>query len=204
MMSGIEGALASSGRGVNLHDPRAHRARDAILSAAFALADQAPAALTVSSVVQRAGISKSTFYQHFADIDDLCAFVLDDTLDAINADDLAARSHHENAFETTVRGHRRVIEHLSSHPRFFAHILGAPERARVRDRFINRVAARLESSMRIAAPTRDDDTIRAAALYVAAGFVTVTSAWLPRCEHGSAERLAVELASLAPEWFRAR
>ncbi|GAA3886852.1 hypothetical protein GCM10022381_31160 [Leifsonia kafniensis] len=55
-------------------DPRAIRSRDALLAIAEQLLDEAHAdGLTVTEVASRAGVSRPTFYQHFADVSALIA-----------------------------------------------------------------------------------------------------------------------------------
>lgn len=54
-------------------DPRAARSYDALIAAMDELLDERedPAAVKITEIVQRAGISRPTFYQHFADVPDL-------------------------------------------------------------------------------------------------------------------------------------
>ena len=57
-----------------LTDPRAIRSRAALLAVAEQLLDEAHAdELTVTEVASRAGVSRPTFYQHFADVSALIA-----------------------------------------------------------------------------------------------------------------------------------
>lgn len=56
-------------------DPRAERVRAKLRDAAFALAhERAVDQLTVSDIVDRAGVSRQVFYQHFRDRDDAIAY----------------------------------------------------------------------------------------------------------------------------------
>ncbi|MDX1883718.1 helix-turn-helix domain-containing protein [Mycolicibacterium sp. 120270] len=56
-------------------DPRAERVRAKLRDAAFALAHERPVdQLTVSDIVDRAGVSRQVFYQHFRDRDDAIAY----------------------------------------------------------------------------------------------------------------------------------
>ena len=55
-------------------DPRAERVRARLREAAFALAHDGPVdGLTVGDIVDRAGVSRQAFYQHFRDRDDAVA-----------------------------------------------------------------------------------------------------------------------------------
>lgn len=59
----------------NSVDPRAERVRAKLRDAALALAHERPVdRLTVADIVDRAGVSRQVFYQHFADRDDAVAY----------------------------------------------------------------------------------------------------------------------------------
>ena len=59
----------------NSVDPRAQRVRAKLRDAALALAHEHPVdRLTVADIVDRAGVSRQVFYQHFRDRDDAIAY----------------------------------------------------------------------------------------------------------------------------------
>lgn len=59
----------------NSVDPRAERVRAKLRDAALALAHERPVdQLTVADIVDRAGVSRQVFYQHFRDRDDAIAY----------------------------------------------------------------------------------------------------------------------------------
>ncbi len=61
----------------NSVDPRAERVRAKLRDAAFALAHGRPVdQLTAADIVERAGVSRQVFYQHFADRDDAIAYAV--------------------------------------------------------------------------------------------------------------------------------
>lgn len=61
----------------NSVDPRAERVRGKLRDAAFALAHERPVdTLTVGDIVDRAGVSRQVFYQHFRDRDDAVAYAV--------------------------------------------------------------------------------------------------------------------------------
>src|SRR5438093_242162 len=66
-------------------DARARRSRDALGSALIALMQEKPFdAITVQDVLDRAGVSRSTFYQHFSDKDDLFSSDADEFLEMMS------------------------------------------------------------------------------------------------------------------------
>lgn len=59
-------------------DPRAARTRQRLQEALFELArERGIAELSVSDVAERAGVNRSTFYQHYSDLDTVLADALD-------------------------------------------------------------------------------------------------------------------------------
>jgi len=63
-------------------DARVERTRRSLQQALFALAQEQPYdEVTVSDIVDRAGVNRSSFYQHFADKETLLAFALETAAD---------------------------------------------------------------------------------------------------------------------------
>lgn len=68
-------------------DPRALRTRQALQRALLDLAAERPfEELTVGDIARRAGVNRSTFYQHYADRETLLADALDEVLAATSID----------------------------------------------------------------------------------------------------------------------
>ena len=62
-------------------DARVVRTRRSLQESLFALARERPLEeLTVADIVQRAGVNRSSFYQHYADKDTLLADAIDPIL----------------------------------------------------------------------------------------------------------------------------
>ncbi|HKV21452.1 MAG TPA: TetR family transcriptional regulator [Mycobacterium sp.] len=71
----------------NSVDPRAERVRAKLRDAAFALAHERPVdQLTVGDIVDRAGVSRQVFYQHFRDRDDAVAYAIASAFASATAD----------------------------------------------------------------------------------------------------------------------
>jgi AcrR family transcriptional regulator len=115
-----------------------------------AVADKGYARVAVADVIERAGVSRKTFYEQFANkdecflaaydatVDELLA-TIDEALDAVAPDWLAAHRAGVNAY----------LEALAASPEFakafLIEVLGAgPEALSRRDRVQNRFAAQLE------------------------------------------------------------
>ncbi|HLS14598.1 MAG TPA: TetR/AcrR family transcriptional regulator [Beutenbergiaceae bacterium] len=189
-------------RTVNLGDPRAQRSREAILRAAQDIADHRDSTFSIAEVIRRSGISKSTFYLHFADLDDLCFHLLEASLTTINADDVRARTRHDDPRAVTWAGHARVVDHLLQRRSLYLELISTSARARVRERFTHLIADLLHHSMAATAAAPERSQIRVSALYVASGFTTVVTEWLDGRLHLDRDELVEALVGLAPPWFR--
>jgi AcrR family transcriptional regulator len=183
-------------------DPRAVRSRAALLAAALRLAEQAPATLTVGTLIDAAAVSRSTFYAHFDDLDDVYFALLDESLDGISADDLAARSRGDDPAEIALRGHARVIRHLAEHRALFASVLAPPKRARVRARFTRRLADLFIRSVEASPAHPDRAALELWALYTAGGFTAAVAEWLTGEVDVDEAELTRLLTSMSPPWFR--
>lgn len=189
-------------RTVNLGDPRAQRSRAAILRAAHDIADRRDSAFTVGEIIRRSGVSKSTFYLHFADLDALCFHLLEASLTTINVDDVRARTRHDDPHAVTWAGHTRVVDHLIQRRSLYLELISTSARARVRERFVHLIADLLHHSMAATAAAPERSQIRASALYVASGFTTVVTEWLDGSLQLDRDELVETLVGLAPHWFR--
>ncbi|WP_162457745.1 TetR/AcrR family transcriptional regulator [Actinotalea caeni] len=86
-------------------DPRIARTRRSLREALFALARERPLdEISVSDIAERAGVNRSTYYQHYSDKNTLLADALDAVIDeAIGADEAAI---------TEAEGARILLEYL--------------------------------------------------------------------------------------------
>ena len=126
--------------------------RERMLAAmSAAVAEQTYAAVAVADVIERAGVSRKTFYEHFANREEcfLAAFdaAVDLILDAIDAEIRAAG---RDAVRAAVAGTRCYLEWLAANPAhartFLIEVLGAGPRALARrtavhERFAAQLAA---------------------------------------------------------------
>ena len=73
-----------SAAGSSRTDPRTRRSRDALIAAAGALlAELDPDDISITDIAQRAGLSRPTVYQHFADKESALAAVIQVRIDGI-------------------------------------------------------------------------------------------------------------------------
>lgn len=162
--------------------------------------------LSVNAIAQRAGVSRSTFYLQFADVDSLALSMLVDVFRAVGQDDLSARRTpgvdiHALAESSFVR----LGEHMESRRVFYRASLEWKLTSRVReelvDAYAEHVLATIDADPGILPPGLDRVD---ASRFVAGGVLAILAAWL-RDEDTtvSAEprRLAARLVALMPVWL---
>lgn len=102
-------------------DARAQRSRDALAKAVLGLAAERDASeLTASEVATRAGVHRSTFYEHASSPVDLLHSVLREELDAIRTEHLGDGADAAAVTATTLA----VLDHIDSHAVIYRRGLG--------------------------------------------------------------------------------
>ncbi|MCI9078645.1 MAG: TetR/AcrR family transcriptional regulator [Lachnospiraceae bacterium] len=107
-----------------IQDERYHVADEAIYDAFFlVLKEKELDKITVSDVIKRAGIVRSTFYNHFENIPDLVTAIEDKTINDIFA--LMNTFHPENDWDMCKSYYLTICEYTMTNP-FLANMLSAP------------------------------------------------------------------------------
>jgi AcrR family transcriptional regulator len=163
------------------------RSRDRLIDAVVELLSER-SAVSVTDVVERAGVTRPTFYNAFGDVATAC--------------EAAARSRLDRAFAPEapvdtgemVDALARVLTALREDAAFFSHVLSGPAGTRVLGIAIDYVASRIRSASPVsrslaAGPLPLPDTSRA----LAAGVVWWMLAALDETPPPSAGRLAARL-----------
>lgn len=111
-------------------DPRIARTRHALRQALTEIArDRDVEEISVGDITERAGVNRSTFYQHYGDKSDLLA----DVLDVITADlvsQVSADLEPAQAYQVLVRYLQHVQDNMSLYRQIFSDAVaaGAPDR----------------------------------------------------------------------------
>jgi AcrR family transcriptional regulator len=158
-------------------DARVERTRRALQGALLDLARERPYdELSISLIAERAGVNRSSFYQHYGDRDELLA----DALDA--AADAAGASAPELELVPTGRppeGMTHFLSHFADHAELYRRALGPRGSALVVARLRSRVAALVrEGVARTHSHAFDEMPIEVAAAGLAGSIVGVITAWL--------------------------
>lgn len=127
-------------------DPRIARTRTSLQSALLELAhENGLNGVTVAEITERAGVNRSTFYQHYDDKDTLLA----DALDAAMAEVGQALSGEVDAEGVPVEFYK-YLAHVSDNVTLYRHVLGDHGSAVVAARLRNRLNTIITSALEAA------------------------------------------------------
>ena len=173
------------------------RTRAAIIAAVEELSDQG-VDLTVAALVRTAGISRASFYAHFAGLDELALVLSRDAFAAIDA--LWAGDPDEPA-DALRHSQRRLVEHYRKNRGLYATVAGLPVSKDVHLAGVRAMASVIERAVR-ADPRRPAALEPAAtARYIAGAAYGLIDAWLGGEIELDDEALVEHLVRLLPTWF---
>jgi AcrR family transcriptional regulator len=176
-------------------DPRIQRTRSSLQDALLTICKKRDLDdVSISEIAEAAGVNRTTFYQHYPDIDTLLA----DALDAIAVEasaqlelDLPSAS----AAEPRDIIHK-YLEHVHENASLYRRVLNSSGSPVTVDRLTARVAAIAEAGMRQAETSEAQIPVTVAAASMAGAFVGVVRAWLRQRPLPSADT-ATEWAMIA-------
>lgn len=179
-------------------DPRIKRTRSSLQHALLELCkDRDLESVSVSEVAEAAGVNRTTFYQHYPDINTLLA-------DAI--DSIAAGAHAQldvGAEPGTPASPREVIskfmQHVYENRTLYRKVLGEAGSPVIVERLTQRATSMAEAGMRAVGTPETGMPITIAAASVAGSFIAIVRAWLRMKPMPSAETATDwALAALSP------
>ncbi|WP_282857287.1 TetR/AcrR family transcriptional regulator [Pseudoclavibacter helvolus] len=178
-------------------DPRPARTQAAIVAAVERLSARGEE-VTVPAIVAEAGVSRSTFYAQFKDLDALAVRILTEVFTQIEALDLSLRET-QTPIETARATTSQLVAEFAKRRTLYAGVLGSrttTEAARaVRAAF----AEQALGTMQLTVPAGLDPKV--AADYVAGGSLAVLTAWLLSDTPEPTERVQQQLLALLPAWL---
>lgn len=183
-------------------DPRIARSRRALLDALAELLELRDVQdISVTELVAAAGVSRPTFYQHFADVPALAAEAA-----AERIAETFARS--DERFSTEARAEfvegtvGEIVAEMDAHRTFYRRVLAGPSARAASDHIIRFVAERMRQRVYGADATPDEDDRIA---LVAAGIAWLVVQWVERDPVGrndpatASHRLAGLILAFLPE-----
>ncbi|CAN5184845.1 hypothetical protein BH11ACT4_BH11ACT4_25540 [soil metagenome] len=168
-----------------------------MISALMELLDKRDLAqITPSDVIALAGVSRSTFYDHFKDLRDLATIACTSQFDALLA--AAPVSSLEDMSELPIRL-IPFFRHVQENRRLYLSLLGADGSAYVAAHLHDRLAAAIRGSDALSATAAHSAAVstmsQARASFLAGGLAAVARTWLEEDSRESAEEIAAEVAA---------
>ncbi|SHN74345.1 TetR/AcrR family transcriptional regulator [Cryptosporangium aurantiacum] len=144
--------MSSSGGPTPPKDPRARRSRQALERALLDLvAEQDLAQISVSDITKQAGLSRSTFYEHYVDVHDLaasaCTLLFDQLVEGLPMADPGLVEKPDPPDNPLVP----VFSHFATHAPLYRSLLGPDGSARVINHLVHRLRAATRANLRFAA-----------------------------------------------------
>ncbi|MCP2355628.1 AcrR family transcriptional regulator [Nonomuraea thailandensis] len=180
-------------RGEDQADPRVRRTKAALRATLIELVQHRDLSrISVADVAERAGISRSTFYDHYRDVHELaaaaCTAMIDELIDAIPGRDGTGSA---GASPDTLL---TFFAHLAEHAGLYRSVLGPQGSARVMDHLRHRATATVYANRTGAGlPDRAADIPHdVPAAFTAGALLSVATDWLRRgCPCPPAEMAAL-------------
>ncbi|HWG25073.1 TetR/AcrR family transcriptional regulator [Actinospica sp.] len=188
---------------VHTTDPRILRSRAALEETLRTLiAERELSQISVSDLTKRAGVDRSTFYEHYSGVDDLaaaaCTAVFDELLAALPVPMVRPKSEKEAKANLA-----ELFEHVAEHAALYKSLLGAHGSARVIDHLLQRMALVVHAArQRYARPTEHaeplTDELREIpydpfAVFVAGAIIGTIIDWLRRGRPDTPEQMAAAI-----------
>ncbi|NAS26418.1 TetR family transcriptional regulator [Herbidospora sp. NEAU-GS84] len=181
-------------------DPRAVRTRNRLAQAFTAVAGEAP--VSVSAIVERAGLNRSSFYAHFDSTSELALYVLEQALIEISVEDLRARtSGAAEGVEASRVVVGRILDQVEGQRADLVAVFTSTAGGDARVLFGERIRANLTGYLEVAAPERSSAERATAAVMVGSGLASAVVAWLLGEIDCSRDDLLDLLVGLVPDWL---
>lgn len=155
-------------------DPRIARTRTSLREALFSLArERAFDEISISDIAERAGINRSTYYQHYSDKDTLLAEALDAVIDhAIGVE----RPLTESAGERILL---EYLRHVQEHAELYRSLLGEGGSATIQVRMSRRLQEIIVQAFESGGPSGPTDVpTEVTAAAIAGSALAAVRAWL--------------------------
>ncbi|MGO2750770.1 MAG: TetR/AcrR family transcriptional regulator [Pseudoclavibacter sp.] len=178
-------------------DPRPARTQAAIIDAVERLSARGEE-VTVPAIAAEAGVSRSTFYAQFKDLDALAVRILTEVFTEIEALDLRLRAS-ATPIETARATTSQLVAEFAKRRTLYAGVLGSRTTTEAHRGVRAVFAEQALGTMQLTVPVGLDPKV--AADYVAGGSLAVLTAWLLSDTPDPTERVQQQLLALLPAWL---
>ncbi|NEM91510.1 TetR/AcrR family transcriptional regulator [Galbitalea soli] len=188
-------------------DPRAEKTRQEIFAAVRTIATLTVASkrnegFTVTDIVNIAGVSRSSFYAHFASLDELATQFIREEFAAIGLAGVDLDSEDSlTGVEAARIGYTRLIAHMVEHFPLYSTVLSLPETRSAYDGIVEAYAKRLLETVMVLSTVPDGVDADIVTTYIAGGALTVIGTWMRGTLDASDDELVDQLVALLPAWL---
>lgn len=183
-------------------DARAIATRRRLADALSDLLHEKSPDMSVVAISNRAGVGRSTFYTHFATVEDLAIFVIDEILDVLAPLDVRRRSRRDlGRADITRLGLAELVDSLAAQREVLVYATRTTSASAVRERFVDELARSMEKTMLAEMPDLGQTELRLSTEFVAAGVIHVTLSWLAGQSNATREQVIDTLFDLLPAWL---
>ena len=166
-------------------DPRARRTRDTLGDALLALmAERHFDSITVQEVLDRAGVSRSTFYSHYTDKQDLFLSDVEEFFQHVST--LLVRS---KAPARRIAPVRELFTHVADVPELHAALVASGKAADVRELGVEYLARSIEDRLRNANTPLLPAEFRPTAVALAGALFSLLDNWLCSNRQGTPQQM---------------
>ncbi|MGP3534175.1 TetR family transcriptional regulator [Microbacterium sp. RD1] len=180
---------------------RVERTRRAIFGAAEALMLERHEPITVQDVLQRAGVSRGSFYTHFAGLEDLAVEMFRERFSQLGRADLERReSGADRPIRMAYLTVRELVEHVVEHRALYVGVDTLTAGRRAHETLIDLLATQVRATA-LAIPTRPpsidvDDLAR----YIAGGTMALLLHIVRTDDDLDVDRTTARVLALLPVW----
>lgn len=158
---------------------------------------------TATRIAHEAGLSRSGFYEHFANIDELSLFVLDTLLSEATAIDLDARQHATTPDQQTVPEYavEALLAAVQQRRDLFQHMLLSNRTGRTVGRAMERVTQSTRTVVEVIRPEESSAQLDLYAAAIGGTVLGMVMHYLRTDDDRPAAELAREVIALMPDWM---
>ena len=197
-MNGVQDEIRLATRASG--DPRAVRTREAITAATRALIAEGSLAPSVSQIARRAGVSRSSFYAQFANLDQLAAAVFSQAFTEIETASIVARAADAAPGpEATRQAVERLVRHVDQHRDFYARSF--PATFAGHHEAVEALATQLRATIPLVSSAPPGISVEATATWIAGGKLAILRSWLTGQLDGSVDDVTDQIMALLPGWL---
>lgn len=150
--------------------------------------------ITVTDIVERANISRGTFYAHYLDVYDLCVAIQKNAIETIDSaiEEMGIENILHDPTEATVRG----MKFLDMNKTYFKLFVTSSFSDSLVDRIINRIEDKFTERIGEVFPANEKNELEFFVCYILGAYKNIILYWFKHTTEMTSDQCAQELAKL--------